>query len=123
MPGFSIKNVSGYQPLVLDIQYNRKPRCGHCQSYKVRKKDSFIRQIRHETIGHRLTILRFKAYKLYCNQCNRYSNQRFPGIAKHQRSTERLQKQIYSQHTDGVSQKNLAKNFKLGKATIERWYH
>ncbi len=31
--------------------------------------------------------------------------------------------QIFYQHTEGVSQKSLSRDFKLGKATIERWYH
>ena len=111
------------QPLIFDLRYTRKPRCGHCDSYKVRKKDSYTRRVRHETIGHRLTLLRFKAYKLYCHCCGRYSDQQFPGIGKYQRSTERLQNQVYSQHTSGTAQKTLSKHFCLGKATIERWYH
>ncbi|MFM9185308.1 hypothetical protein ACKOUH_16145, partial [Legionella pneumophila] len=41
----------------------------------------------------------FKAYKLFCNECGRYGNQQFPGIAKYQRSTERLQVQIFHHHT------------------------
>ena len=122
LPGFSIKKVSGYQPLLLDIQYNRLPRCGHCESKRVRKKDSFMRTVKHETVGHRRTLLRFKAYKLYWHQCQRYSNQRFPGIGKYQRATERLKVQIYQQHTLGVSQKDLSHQFVLGTATIERWY-
>ncbi|WP_367608459.1 hypothetical protein [Legionella sp. W05-934-2] len=46
-----------------------------------------MRRVLHELIGHRRTILEFKAYKLYCNDCKRYGNQQFPGIHKHQRST------------------------------------
>ncbi|CZP75510.1 Transposase and inactivated derivatives [Legionella pneumophila] len=65
----------------------------------------------------------FKAYKLFCNECGRYGNQQFPGIAKYQRSTERLQVQIFHHHTSGISQKELSLQFKQGKATIERWYH
>ena len=123
LPGFSIKKVSGNQPLIMDVEYNRLPRCSHCHSKRVRKKDSFNRTVHHEPIGHRRTLLRFKAYKLFCNDCRRYGNQQFPGIAKHQRSTERLQAQIFHQHTGGISQKTLSNHFKLGKATIERWYH
>ncbi len=67
--------------------------------------------------------MRFKAYKVYCHDCRRYSNQRFPGINKHQRATERLHKQVFYQHTHGISQQTLAVDFKIGKATIERWYH
>ncbi len=122
LPGFSIVKVSGYQPLLLDVVYNRLPRCGHCQSKSVRKKSSYVRTVVHELIGHRRSVLRFKAYKLYCRRCNRYGNQQFPGINKHQRATWRVQAAVFHDHTRGVSQKHLAEQYKKGKATIERWY-
>ncbi|MGM9318439.1 ISL3 family transposase, partial [Legionella pneumophila] len=34
LPGFTIKKASGYQPLLLDLTYNRLPRCSHCSSKK-----------------------------------------------------------------------------------------
>jgi len=123
LPGFTIQKVSGYQPVILDIFYHRQARCAHCQSKSVRKKSSYIRTVAHELIGHRRTLLRFKAYKLYCNTCRRYGNQQFPGINKHQRSTWRLQAAVFHDHTRGISQKDLAQQFNKGKATIERWYH
>jgi transposase len=123
LPGFAIKKASGYNPLVLDVHYQRKARCLYCNGKRLRKKASFIRQVKHETIGHRQTLLRFKAHKFYCDECKRYFNQRFPGIGKHQRATERLHYQVFHQHTEGVSQQSLARDFKMGKATIERWYH
>jgi len=81
-----------------------------------------MREVHHESLGHRRSILRFKGYKLYCNDCKRYGNQRFPGINKHQRVTERLKKEVFHHHSEGISQKDLAKRVKHGKATIERWY-
>jgi len=123
LPGFSIRKVSGYNPMILDVHYRNIPRCVHCDSKKLRKKASFIRKVRHEPIGHRQTFLRFKAYKFYCYNCRRYFNQRFPGIGKHQRATDRLQYHVFHQHTEGVSQQSLSRDFKMGKATIERWYH
>ncbi|MDE2423180.1 MAG: ISL3 family transposase [Betaproteobacteria bacterium] len=122
LPGFSIVKVSGYQPLLLDVKYNRLPRCSHCHSKKVRKKASYIRQVTHELIGHRRSILRFKAYKLYCHTCGRYGNQQFPGINKYQRATWRAQAAVFHDHGRGVSQKDLAEHYHKGKATIERWY-
>jgi transposase len=123
LPGFAIKKVNGYNPLVIDANYRNKPRCVHCNGKKLRKKASFIRRVKHESIGYRQSILRFKAYKFYCYDCRRYFNQRFPGIGKHQRATERLQYQVFHQHTEGVSQQSLSRDFKMGKATVERWYH
>ncbi|KTD38584.1 TnpA transposase [Legionella nautarum] len=121
LPGFSIAKVSGYQPLLLDVVYTRLPRCGHCNSKSVRKKSAYVRTVAHE-LGHRRSVLRFKAYKLYCKSCQRYGNQQFPGINKHQRATWRAQAAVFHDHTRGVSQKDLAQQYKKGKATIERWY-
>lgn len=123
LPGFSIRKVSGVGPVVLDVYYRRAVRCIYCNHKKLRKKASFIRRVRHESMGHRETVLRFKAYKFCCYGCGRYFNQQFPGIGKYQRATEGLHRQVFYQHTEGVSQQSLARNFKLGKATIERWYH
>ncbi len=89
----------------------------------MRKKASFIRKVRHEPFGYRQTVLRFKSYKFYCHSCKRYFNQQFPGISKHQRATERFHNTIFQRHTEGVSQQSIARDFKMGKATIERWYH
>ena len=99
IPGFTIKKVSGHQPLVFELEYYKKARCSHCNSGEVRKKDSFMREVKDEMLGHRMSLLRFKAFKLYCNQCKRYGNQKFPGIGKYQRATHRLHAQIFYQHT------------------------
>ena len=80
-----------------------------------------MRQIRHESVGHRSILLRLKAHKFHCYGCARYFNQRFPGIEKYQRATSTLHRQIFHQHSEGISQQDLARNFKLGKATVERW--
>jgi transposase len=123
LPGFTIKKASGYNPVIIDAHYRNKPRCPACGGRKVRKKASFMRRVRHEPIGHRQTILRFKAYKLFCHACQRYYNQQFPGINKHQRATQRLHHHVFHRHTEGASQQSLSRDFKMGKATIERWYH
>lgn len=123
LPGFTIQRTYGNNPLVIEVHYRRKARCPSCHTTQVRKKASFIRQVRHESIGLRRSVLRFKAHKFYCKACQRYFNQRFPGIGTHQRATEQLRQQVFHQHTQGICQKTLADQLQLGKATIERWYH
>ena len=123
LPGFSIKKVIQGSPLVINATYNIKPQCPHCCGRKLRIKDTFERRIRHESIGERCTTLIVKAHKFYCHTCKRYFNQRFNGILPYQRATERFKKQIFQQHTHGVSQKEIAAYFRLGAATVERWYH
>lgn len=123
LPGFTLQRVSGYDPIIFDVNYRRKPHCPHCHSTNLRKKDKSLRIIAHEAFGHRRSQLRFIAYKFFCRQCARYFNQQFPGIGKYQRATERLKEQLCKQHLDGICQKTLAQNFKVGTSTIERWYH
>lgn len=122
LPGFTIKKSSGFNPVIIETSYRRIVRCPHCASKKLRKKDKFIRYVKHESIGIRRTILKIEAYKFYCKSCHKYFNQRFPGIVKYQRSTEKLRKQVFHQHTQGISQKDLAHDLELGKSTVERWY-
>ena len=123
LPYLTISNTSGYVDLELDIKCSRKPTCIHCQSTQLRKKACNIRTIRHETFGTRRTCLKIKTHKFQCKACKRYFNEQIPGILPYQRATERLKEQVFLQHTQGISQKDLASNLKLGKATIERWYH
>ncbi len=123
LPGYTIVKVTGSNPLYIHVNYNRVVRCIYCNNKRLRKKDSFMRDIRHESIGLRYSYLRIKAYKFHCYSCKRYFNQRFPGVGKYQRATEGLRKEVFHKHTQGVSQKDLARYLHTGKSTIERWYH
>jgi len=123
LPGFTIKSVIASQAVYIKACCRLQVTCPYCKSNKLRKKDSFIRKVKHESIGMRQTVLQIKAHKFVCKSCGSYFNQQFPGILKYQRATERLKEQVFIQHTQGLSQKTLADNFKLGKATVERWYH
>ena len=123
LPGFTATKVSGPNPIVIHARYHRKPTCPYCNNSKLRIKDSFFRQVKHESIGCRNTVLRFKAHKFFCKPCHRYFNQLFPGILKHKRATEKLRQQVFRAHVQGVSQTDLAKQFFIAKSTIERWFH
>lgn len=122
LPGFSIKKVIEGNPIVFEVIHKIKQICIYCNSKHLRIKDKFTRKVRHVTIGQRLTMLQFISHKFYCKKCNRYFNERFPGILKGKRCSEPLRKQVYHHHTEGLSQKLLSEWLQIGKATVERWY-
>lgn len=122
LPGFSIRKTLQAAPLVIEATYNRKSKCPHCFCKRLRIKDTFMRKVRHESIGERWTTIMFKAHKFQCYNCKRYFNQRFEGIKPYQRATERLKSQVFQQHSQGVSQSDMASYYHLGQATVERWY-
>lgn len=123
LPGFVVKKATGFNPVIIEANYKRKVRCVHCNSKKLRKKSKYLRRIKHVTIGLRNTEIHIEAHKFYCNNCGKYFNQRFPGILKYQRATDKLKELVFHQHTKGVSQKDIACDFSIGKATVERWYN
>jgi len=79
--------------------------------------------LRHETLGMRCGYLQLEARKFHCQNCDRYFNQRFPGILPRYRSTEPFRRQVFWQHFDGICRKRLAERQRIGTATVERWFH
>ena len=97
-------------------------RCPHCHSSDLRKKDRFIRKLRHESWGIRQNALHLEAFKFLCKNCGKYFNQRFPGVLPRFRSTEIFRRYVFWQHYDGICRKTLARRQRIGQATVERWF-
>src|SRR3989339_776279 len=123
LPGFAIVSVRSSNPAIIEAKYKYPSQCPHCSSYDLRTKDSFVRNIRHESLGNRKTLLIIKSHKYRCNNCGRYFNQRFPGILKYKRSTEAFRREIFEKHNNGICQSKLSELASIGPATVERWYH
>jgi len=120
---YEIVNSWNTNPILISVQYTGKIFCPFCNNGQLRIKDTFIRKIKHESIGNRKSILLLKTHKFKCNNCNRYFNQRFPGILKYKRSTEGFRREVFEKHNNGICQNRLAKSLNIGPATVERWYH
>ncbi len=58
--GYTITKETGNNPVYIRVSYNRKVRCIYCNEKRLRKKDSFERKIRHESIGLRYSYLIIK---------------------------------------------------------------
>jgi transposase len=109
--------------VVIQARYTGPVSCPHCGGQKLRKKDKFIRKLRHETWGQRRCQLHLESLKFHCLSCGRYFNQRFPAILPRRRSTEPFRNQVFRQHFDGICRKRLAQRQGIGTATVERWFH
>lgn len=123
LPGCSIIKIEERYPLVLHVGWRWQVRCPHCGKKELRKKSRFKRTLRHHSIGLKPTQIVFHGYKYYCRKCERYFRQRLPGILPWQRGTEPLKREVFTLHTQGVSQKALADRTRLSTSTMERWYH
>ena len=120
---YEIKDMQHHgRGTVVWARYTGPRRCPHCEGEDLRLKDSFERELRHETWGERPTWLVLESHKFKCRSCGRYFNQRFPGILPRKRSTEPFRRQVFRQHYDGISRKTLAERQEIGEATVERWF-
>lgn len=122
LPGFTIEKTSGFNPVIHDLTSHHEPHCPHCGASDLRKKDKARREVWHESIGLRRVLLRFSVCKYHCRSCGKYFRQRLDGIMPWQRSTEALKRQVYRQHTHGISRKSLGRSFRKSDSTIARYY-
>lgn len=122
LPGFTIARTSGFNPIIHDLDCHQEPHCPHCAARDLRRKDKVQRQVWHESVGLRRVLLRFVVCKFHCRACGRYFRQRLEGILPYQRSTEALKRQVYRQHTQGISRRSLAENCGRSDTTIARYY-
>lgn len=123
LPGFLVKRVRGENPAIIEVTYELEQSCPHCQSQDLRKKDRFIRKVRHESFGSRPSWLWIEAFKYFCRACEKYFHSRFPGVLPYRRATEPFRREVFDKHHSGIPQKTLSEALRIGTATIERWYH
>jgi transposase len=123
LPGIRVKNTSGTNPIIMHAISTLKVRCPHCDSRNLRKKDKFVREVKHTNVGLRHILIRLTGYKYHCKSCYRYFNQQFPGISKWKRSSETLRRDVFVLHNQGISRKDLARLMGFSTASIERCYH
>ena len=122
LPDVEVLRIDGVQTVQIQARYVGVVSCPWCQGVQLRKKDSFVRVLRHASFGTRPTWLHLQSHKFHCQGCGRYFNQRFPGIGKGRRSTEPFRRQVFQAHHHGISQRTLGEREHLGSATVERWY-
>jgi len=122
LPDFKIREINKVDPVIIEAEYVGKVECPSCSSKLLRIKDTFIRKIRHVSIGTRASFLNIKSHKFKCLSCSKYFNQIFPGVLKYKRSTEAFRKEVFEKHSNGICQTSLSLMLNIGSATIERWY-
>ena len=122
LPDFAILSIEDGPRLVIHARCSAKQHCIKCRNTQLRKKDRFLRRIRHVSFGEKLTELLVEAFKFYCKVCKIYFRQRLPGVLPRKRASEPFRKQVSRQHHHGITQKTLAATMHVGQATVERWY-
>jgi transposase len=123
LPDFKIISYRGVKTIEIEVEYTGQRVCPHCQSPRLRKKDSFLRTFKHHSIGINKSVLIIKTFKFLCRDCGRYFNQRFNGINPYQRVTEPFKEQVGLRHHHGTSKRVTASDLGVGEATVERYYH
>ena len=120
--GFKIVSIREHGIIEVETKFLGEVTCPHCQSSDLRKKDSFLRRIKHHSIGNRTSVILIKSHKFKCKKCLRYFNQRFPGIRPRFQSTEPFREEIAQKHHWGFCRSEAAKRTETSSSTVERCY-
>lgn len=121
IPWFKIVRVEKSNVITFKVKYEGEVCCPRCGGNILRAKAKGKRRVRHESIGNKKVFLEFTYRKYLCCTCDRYFNQRFPGILPYRRSTEKFRNEVFQKHQDGICQSTLSKRLGIGTATVERW--
>lgn len=122
LPFLKIVDVKSGFKVIVEAVSEEEVICIHCQSRKLRKKDTFYRKLRHISFGERISELHLKSHKFNCLDCGKYFNQRFRGILPRKRSTEQFRREVAKKHHDGITQKTLSERMRISGSTVEKWY-
>lgn len=118
------KIISSNKPynIELKVEYVGVMKCPFCEGVSLRKKDTFLRRIKHYSIGNQRSELLIKAHKYLCKDCGKYFNSRFPGVQPRFRSTENFRDEVAQKHHWGFSRRQSAKTLGISSSTVERCY-
>lgn len=123
LPDYEISEIRSEGGSVrIAARYTGPVSCPHCGSMRLRKKDRYVREVRHESWGQRHCVLVLEACKFHCRDCLRYFRQRVPGLLPCQRATEPFRRSIFLRHWDGISRRRLGQREGIGAATVERYF-
>jgi transposase len=96
--------------------------CPHCQSKRLRVRAYVVRELKHAMWAGKLVILHLKVPKFGCCGCRKFFMAAVPGVLPKKRATEQFRHEVFQSHHGGMTQKHLSLTFKIGTATVERWY-
>jgi len=123
LPHYEINEIRFESGAVrISARYSGPRQCPHCGSERLRNKDKYPRQVRHENWGRRPVFLELETHKWHCQQCGKYFRERFPGILPCQRASEAYQEMIFRDHLDGINRSRLGRREGIGAATVERYF-
>ncbi len=117
-----IKNIVNGKKIIIECDDMTDYYCPYCGCFELRTKDTFIRNIRHISIGLNPTILRIKTHKYCCKGCGKYFCSSPRGILKYQQTSEHLKTEVFRGHCQGISKKDLSNNLGVSDSSIERWF-
>jgi transposase len=122
MAEYKLLSTRGCNPVEICAEFTGEVICPNCGGKRHRKKDTFLREIRHFCIGLKNTAIKIKTHKFHCRDCGKYFNSRLPGILPYQQSSELFKDEVAVRHHMGYAKSRLGDFVKLSSSTVERYY-
>jgi transposase len=122
MPDYKVIETIGTTPVEIRVEFLGRIACPKCEGDRLRKKDTFLRRIRHHCLGLKTSVILIKTHKFLCRGCGKYFNQRLPGVLPYGQSTELFKEEVATKHHLGHAKSKVAEFVRMSSSTVERYY-
>ena len=122
LPDYKLMSVREYGEVEYQVEFVGNRTCPYCGGRRLRKKDTFLRRIKHQSRGIDRTYLLLKSHKFRCYSCAKYFNDRLPGIRPRFQSTEPFRDELAIKHHQGVARSVSGRTSGVSSSTVERCY-
>lgn len=123
LPGYRILGYESNAVMRVYLEVQQAPRCCPCCGGPgLRSKGRYQRRVRHLDCFGRPSELVIHCRRYRCGACGRSRVQELPGIRPGRHSTEPWRRALYEAHHHGICASTLARERRLGPATVGRIY-
>lgn len=123
LPGYRMLRYESNAVMRVYLEVLQAPRCCPCCGGQgLRSKGRYQRRVRHLDCFGRPSELVISCRRYRCMSCARSRVQDLPGIRPGRHSTEPWRRALYEDHHHGICARTLARERRLGPATVGRIY-
>lgn len=124
LPNCQLVKVKNEENIKVLARYLKYPdQCPHCEiSSQFYLKEHTERRFKHTVVGNRIVDVKLWIRKWKCRQCRRCFSDRIPGLLPRSRASQKFKQEVFTEHEQGISKKDLSKNRQISSSTVERWY-
>jgi len=119
----TLKVGQGFSSAIVEHRQRGEPLCLCCGSKSLIHYDSYWREIKHIANNGAIYHLKVRCKRYKCLECGKVFREELTGIKRYKRMSESYQNAIVHEYSKNVSNKAIAREYRVSQSTVERAIH